>query len=402
MQIKVVLLSANYPDPINNWAPWNQEANIAISRIPGVSAEIVAPRPYSLPIRGLPGADFSRIPERMEGTEGTIHYPRFVYPVPKKWFYPLAGSSYSLSIGRYVLRNIQKPDLVHSHHIFPDGYGILNYCRKMNVPLVVDIHGDTFFSEWWTSSLKSRIQRVLDYSSKIVCISRHILDQTLEIGIPEGKLVYVPLGVDSSRFQTDIIDDEDIEPLRKQLEGKRGILFVGGLIQRKGPSYLIKAISLLERDLLANTKFVVVGDGPLLQELKEMAASLQVSDLVIFTGRISSNQLNWLYRYCDIFVLPSLSEGKPTVINEAMASGCAIIASDVSGIPEQVNDGVNGYLVQPGDSEKIAEYLRILLSDDAFLEKMKNESIRKIEDDGITWERYGERIGKIYSEIMEK
>lgn len=398
---RVLLLSANYPDPVNNWAPWNREANLAISRIPGVTAEVVAPRPYTIPIPGLPHAELARVPRRVEGREGTVHYPRFLYPVPKRWFYAFAGATYSLSIGRYLRRTLTRPDLVHSHHVYPDGYGVLDYCREMDVPMVVDIHGDGFFAEWERPSMHARFEPVLAYASKIVCISRHIRDQALGIGLPDEKLEYVPLGVDVERFQKTVEADAWTDEMRDRVGDRRGVLFVGGLLEQKGIHHLLQAISQLDQDLRSEHVFIIVGEGPYGGALVGLARSLGVSDAVIFPGRIDGDRLVWLYQYCDTFVLPSLSEGKPSVINEAMASGCAVIASEISGIPEQVDHGVNGYLVPPGDSGAIAGRLELLLSDRARLERMKDAGTKKIADDGITWQRYGERIGAIYADVLE-
>ena len=112
------------------------------------------------------------------------------------------------------------------------------------------------------------------------------------------------------------------------------------------------------------------------------------------------NLSEW-YRVADIFVLPSFSEGKPIAIYEAMASECAIIASNVNGIPEQVENGVNGFLIKPGNTEDIMKKMIYLLKNRDILGKMKRRSRELIFEHGYTWDSYVKRVTKIYEELTK-
>jgi teichuronic acid biosynthesis glycosyltransferase TuaC len=392
----VLLVSINYPDRYHAWAQWNRNANLAISKLPDIRTEIVVPRPISLPVKFLPYSEMCRLPAMQQCEEGLVHYPRFLYMVPKKLMYGVTGDLYGHSISRYVYRQIPKKDLVHCHHIFPDAYGMLSLCEKWKAPLVGDIHGDSFFTDLASDrGLGLRLSRTLRACSKIVCISHHIRELALEAGVDDKKLAYIPLGIDTGRFMPG-----DRERIRRELGIKehRVVLYVGQLLKKKGVYDLLEAISLLgDRE---DCKFVFVGSGPEAEGLRRSARRLGIEGKVIFTGQVLGDTLRKWYSLADIFVLPSWTEGRPTVINEAMASGCAIVATDVSGIPEQVKEGYNGLLVQMKDPAMLAEKLSGLLESSEQMASMGQNSRKRIVEEGWTWEGYAGRIDRLYASIL--
>ena len=399
---KILAASINYPDAFNLWGPWNKEANVAISKGKDITLEVLAPRPFTLPFRWFKYHYFSSIPLIEQGIEGRIHHPRFPYLLPKKIFYPLAGGFYSSFVGRYVQKNIPDIDLIHSHHAYPDGYGLIKVCQKLPCPLVIDIHGSGFFSDWLKQPLlQKKVWNCVNSSSKIICISKNILSDAIAEGIPEQKLTYIPLGIDVNRFEKSCISDFSPH-LNLEHENKLIVLSVGHLNTGKGITYLLQAISHLHRDLRKKCHFVIVGDGPEKANLINLAASLKISDSVTFTGRLVGDNLLGLYSDADIFILPSLSEGRPTVINEAMVSGCAIIASNINGIPEQVTDGYNGFLIDPASPVQLAEKISLLVKDKNLIDIMGKNSKRKIIDDGITWENYAKKVEKVYKNVIHE
>ena len=392
--IKTLFANMHYPDRYNLWAPYNRAANLSIAGTGAVDPEIVVPRPYALPFKFFPQHHMCSLPVKEQGVEGLIHYPRFLYLLPKRLFYGASFDFYRHSVGRYVDRNIGKKDVVHAHHVFLDGYGMIGTCKRWGVPLVVDVHADSIFTGMVHDRLIGRkMVETLNFSSKIVCISRNLYDMAKSFGLDESKLEYVPLGVDIEEFRPG-----DREELKKGfgLPGRIVILYVGQLIERKGVGYLIQALALVDRPLLRRCKVVIAGQGPEREKLERLSRELEVSEYVSFVGKVSQADLRRWYAAADIFVLPSLSEGRPTVINEAMASECAIVASDVSGIPEQVDDGCNGFLVPPADPAALAEKIRYLIENESETTVMGRNSRKKIVDEKLTWEGYADRIVKIY------
>jgi len=399
---KILAASINYPDSFNIWGPWNKEANVAISKGEDITLEVLAPRPFTLPFRWFKYYYFSLIPLIEQGIEGKIHHPRFPYLLPKKIFYPVSGSFYSSFIGRYVQKNIPDIDLIHSHHAYPDGYGLTKVCKEFNYPLVIDIHGQTFFSDWLKQPLlQKKVWNCVHNSSKIICISKKILSEAIVQGIPEQKLEYIPLGVNLKRFEKPVISDFSHLP-KNEYANKFIFLFVGHLTKRKGLKYLLQAVSRLQENVKNKCHFIIAGEGPEKVHLINEAGSLKIFNNFTFTGSLAENDLLRLYSAADVFVLPSLSEGRPTVINEAMASECAIIASNVDGIPEQVTDGYNGFLVDPQNSGQLASKIKQLAEDENLMRTMGKNSKRKIIYEGITWENYARKVVKVYKDSLNE
>ena len=399
---KILAASINYPDAFNLWGPWNKEANVAISKINDITLEVLAPRPFTLPFRWFKYHYFSSIPLIEQGIEGRIHHPRFPYLLPKKIFYPLEGGFYSSFVGGYVQKNIPDIDLIHSHHAYPDGYGLTKVCRELPCPLVIDIHGSGFFSDWLKQPLlQKKVWNCVNSSSKIICISKKIVNNAVAVGIPEQKLAYIPLGIDLKRFEKPGI--AAVSSQREDGFGNKFIfLSVGHLNKGKGITYLLHAVSSLDEDIRKKCHFIIVGDGPEKANLTHEAAALNISDSITFTGRLVGDNLVNVFREADIFIHPSLSEGRPTVINEAMASECAVIASNIDGIPEQVTDGYNGFLVDPGNPGQLADKIRQLVEDENLMRTMGKNSKRKISDDGITWENYARKVENVYTEVINE
>ena len=397
--IKVLFANTQYPDRYNLWAPWNRLANLAVSRTRAVDPEIVVPRAYALPIEGFPQHDTCSLPLKEDGAEGVVHYPRFLYLLPKRYFYAASFDLYRHFVGRYVSRNIGQKDVVHAHHVFLDGYGMIDTCQRWGAPLVVDVHGDSVFTQMIHDRLVGRKMReALHYSSKVICISRNLVSLAKNFGLDESKLEYVPLGIDISEHRPE--EKEQIKSERG-LSDKIVVLYVGQLIERKGLVYLLKALALLDRPLLDRCRAVIVGSGPERKKLEALSGKLGLEGHVSFAGKVSHQELLRWYAAADVFVLPSLSEGRPTVINEAMASECAIVASGISGIPEQVTDGYNGFLVPPRDPVALTKRLACLIENEGEIRKMGRNSRRKIIDEKLTWEGYADRIVKIYGQVAD-
>jgi len=260
-----------------------------------------------------------------------------------------------------ILRK-NKIDLVHAHYILPPGL-IAVICRAiLGVKTAVTIHGSDIFVLSRKKILKNVIKYVLGKSDHVFVVSDSIKDEVLKLGVDEiqNKLKVTYNAVDVQKFRPDqesnFKEEMNLDPL------KPVVLFVGNLVWQKGVEYLIRAKEFLNED----AEIVIVGDGPLFEEYKAIVEFENIEGIKFIGARIDIENI---MPSADIFVLPSLSEGRPSVILEAIASGKPVIATNVGGIPEIVNDEI-GILINPEDPIGLAEAINKLLEDKELREKM--------------------------------
>jgi glycosyltransferase involved in cell wall biosynthesis len=166
------------------------------------------------------------------------------------------------------------------------------------------------------------------------------------------KLIYVPLGIDPSKFAP-----KSSRPASKPAH----ILCVGRLASEKGQALLLEAFAILTADGMP-LHVRLVGDGPDRNWLERRAVELGIASTVEFTGWVDQDQLMDLYREADLFVLPSLAEGIPMVLMEAMAMQIPCVAPCITGIPELIEHGVDGMLFAVADVEDLTKNISILLN----------------------------------------
>ncbi len=185
----------------------------------------------------------------------------------------------------------------------------------------------------------------------VICESSYVRSSLQELTQMEFPSQISCMGVDANLF---------VPTPSPRRPSATKILFVGRLVEKKGVEYLIRAMPyLLAR--FPGLSLTIVGGGMLEQNLKNLAGRLSlIGKNVQFTGPQPHEKIVEMMRECDVFVVPSIvdskgeTEGMPTVLLEAMAAGKKVVASNVNGIPDVVTDGVNGWLVEPADSEQLA------------------------------------------------
>ena len=192
--------------------------------------------------------------------------------------------------------------------------------------------------------------RALKKADAVSVVASDFVAPLKERGVKD--VLFTPNGVNLEAF------NGSREAARQKLELGDGkvVLFVGSLIEVKGLTYLLEAM----RD--TDAQLVIVGDGNLRDALEKKARGARCD--VRFVGQVSHEDVSAWFAACDLFVLPSLSEGRPNVVIEALASGRACVATDIPGTRELIQDGVNGHLVQAADANALREKIELLLNDD--------------------------------------
>ncbi len=242
-------------------------------------------------------------------------------------------------------------DLVHAHGYFADIIG-LPAARLLRIPFISTCHG------WISNDIKLKAYDELDFfilhfADKIIAVSENIKKLLIEHGIKERKIEVI---YNATGFKI----DADVS--KKNRLAKRSSLninnnecvlgYVGRLSPEKGLAYLIEAISILLNSGIS-LKLLLIGDGSQRNELESIVKKKSLTSSVIFTG-FQNDIENWIPAM-DIFILPSLTEGSPISILEAMAYGIPVIASAVGGVSELIESWKDGILVMPCKPDEIAK-----------------------------------------------
>ncbi|HIJ08621.1 TPA: glycosyltransferase family 4 protein [Candidatus Bathyarchaeota archaeon] len=244
---------------------------------------------------------------------------------------------------------------------------------------------------WRLSRLEADSARNADL---VVTISRYSFRKLIQLyDVEKSRIRIVPNGVDTERF----VPDRGGVNLKHQIgvENRPVVLFVGRLIPRKGLMYLAEAARVVAREF-NEVAFLVVGSGPLKKRMLSYLKQVDLMDNFVFLGDVSEASLPSLYACSDIFVLPSIQEGQGIAFLEAQASGKPVVAFDVGGVGEALQDGKTGLLVKPG-SQNLAEALLKLLSDATLREKM-GLSGRDYVSNNLSWDVCAKRMIEVYRE----
>lgn len=246
-------------------------------------------------------------------------------------------------IGSYVREG--SIDIVHSHGYKANIYAVLSN-RKNKRPLVTTCHN------WIISNAKMGFYTYLDKIflkrfDTVVPVSKTVEGLLLDARVDSKKIRLIENGINISRF----LHERKAEGLRSLLgiDAKSKVIgTVGRLTEEKGHKFLLHSAKKV-LDSYENCFFIIVGDGRLRGALEEDALAAGIGERVIFTG--TRSDIPELLSIMDIFVLPSLTEGQPMALLEAMAAGKAIVASNVGDVKKMLKDGLLGIVTPPGDPE---------------------------------------------------
>ena len=153
------------------------------------------------------------------------------------------------------------------------------------------------------------------------------------------------------------------------------------------------------KNKMAGIKLILVGSGRDYQNLQHLVIKNGLEKEIKFTGNIINSKISEYMTASDIFVLPSISEGMPIVILEAMASGLPVVATRVGGIPEIIQEGENGYLVDAKNSEQIAAKISYLFSHGDAIKHISLQNIEKAKE--YSWNLVGGKLLRIYSDCVK-
>jgi len=259
-----------------------------------------------------------------------------------------------LSVRNFIKRN--NIDIVQTHGYKSNFYAVWATLFE-NVPLIATCHPWIKISR--RVKMYAKLDRVLLRKfDRIVAISEEVKQEILNAGIPDKKIATIDNGINVGRFEKQF----DQKKIRKQFDipmTSTVIGTVGRLSFEKGHNILLEAAEKIIKKYPA-TFFIIAGDGKLKDELKRKAKQLKIEKHLILPGLI--NDIPGLLSILDIFVLPSLTEGLPMALLEAMAAKKPVVAARVGSIPKLIVPDETGLLVEPGDVSSLAKSIIELLT----------------------------------------
>jgi glycosyltransferase involved in cell wall biosynthesis len=282
-----------------------------------------------------------------------------------------------LSGGRWVVTGAMelaraiagfKPDRVHAHFALAPAHWALAAAAWLKTPFSFTAHGHDIFT------YPPRDYPLLaQHAQQVITVSNYNRDYlSAQLGVPARKIAVVRCGIDTSRF---CCDEKPISPGRPVV-----ILCVARLHPIKGHAHVLKAAALLQRAQVP-LELWLAGDGPLAADLKRMAKSLGLGESVKFLGAQTAPQVLALYEQCHVHVLGSLSEGLPISVVEAMSCSRPVVATDVRGVGELVQDRVTGRLVAPEDPAALSAAVKWIVEHPSETRAMVQRGRRRVLDE---------------------
>ena len=298
--------------------------------------------------------------------------------------------TYFLKAAKYA----QKADIIHAQWSLSGLVGV--YLKKMfNKPLIVSTRGIAVQQASKSKWMKPILKNVLKNADYITPNNVHHKEIIQKLGIPKSKILPVPNGVNTKLYKP-----RNKATLRKSLhlpKDAKIILFVGWLIQRKGVSHLAEAFTHIQKQH-PDTLLVMIGHGSLRNKLK--AKLKDVKSNVRMIDATTPEKVAEYMSAADLFVLPSLAEGRPNVIYEAMLSELPIVATNIGGTNELINTK-NGILIPPKNAKAIEKAVCNLLDNEKKARTLAKRARADVLKQKVSWDDCAKNFINIYKKCAE-
>lgn len=282
----------------------------------------------------------------------------------------------------------RKPDLVHVHtahwfSFYRASFYIIFAAKVWRVPALLHVHGSSFDDFLRADSIVARLFQRITFAvcSEVIVLSEYWRNEVTE-HTSANHIIEVPNAVDPEKYTS--------SPGAKP----PSILFISHLTGRKGVEQFLEAVSLLA-DEFSDFEVHIAGDGPKRNLVEDYASRL---DNITYYGYVPEDKKRELLALGSIYVLPSQAEGLPIAILEAMASGNAIISTEVGGIPDVIKNE-NGRLIPPTDPVRLTEELSSLMSSPEETRSLGENNREKIEED-YNWQEVSQTMYNIYKTYL--
>lgn len=303
---------------------------------------------------------------------------------------PLKVLTFARSLA-VINKELDTHDLCHIHMALGTSYLrkylICRMAHKRKVPYVLHIHEGDFEEQLdrMTARNRDKVAWLFEHAARVVALSND-WEKVFSRLFPGANISVL----------------ENAVPIPKRVSDTKDVLkiyFLGLLCPKKGVDTLLRAMTAVV-DYLPNSHLYIAGGGDFIDKYRAMADDARIANHITFVGWANDEQKEKLAKECLMFVLPSRAEGLPMAMLEAMASGSAVIATRVGGIPDVIDDGVNGLLVDPDDEEGLASAIIRCVEDEGLALRLAAAG-RDTVVSRFSMKPYMKKLTEIYDDCLE-
>lgn len=309
---------------------------------------------------------------------------------------PLLIASEFLAASRIIKK--EHIDMIHAHWMLPQGFVAVCLKKLFSIPLLVTVHGSDLFP--LKNVFFKRLQSFVVGDSDFVTVNSIATKNELTSRFEKykEKIRVIPMGIDTNLFRKRNIQKP------KKYEKNKILLFVGRLSEQKGLQFLVYALA----DVIKaeqRTKLLVIGEGFYKNTVSRIVQEKNLGKYVEFLGPMTQSDLSKFYNYADVFVMPSLStktgtEALGLALLEAMASGCAVIATKVGGMPSIIKHNQNGLLVEQKSAADLSNAIIMLFKDKKKSRDLGNNAA-KFASQNYSWDKVSKEFMKVYKGLLQ-
>lgn len=354
-----------------------------------VSAFVVAPVPwfpFKSDIFGAYGRS-ARAGYQEERHGVKVFHPRYLV-IPK---IGMLLTPFFLFLSAFLcIRKLKKQgytfDLIDGHYLYPDGIVTHWLAKAFKVPYFVTARGSDVTQIGLMKTPARQIVKACTHSEKVITVSNNLKKDLVKMGVLEKHVETLRNGVDLALFQAGNREDA------RAALGLKGpvLLFAGWLIPRKRVDLVLEVTK-----RVPSLTTVIVGSGPLQDDLMQMVDDLGLSNRVLFLGQKRPDEMPALYNAADVLLLPSDREGWANVLLEAMACGTPVVSRDIGSAPDFITDSKVGQVVPSDRAEDLAEAVEICLKNSG-----DRNYVRKFAEN-FGWQETSHRQYQLFASAMQ-
>ena len=344
--MRILTFTSLFPNAVDpNFGIFIFQRTSHLAQREDMSVEVVAPVPYAPKfLKGTARGSAAAIPSTEVIGGLRIHHPR--YPLLPKVSMPLHALLMYAGCMHCVKSLHQQYcfDCMDAHYVYPDGLAAVLMGGSLGIPVVVTARGSDIHTFRGFATVRPQIRWTLRHAASVVAVSDSLATIMRDLEPALQDVQVIGNGVDSRRFYR-----EDRLPARAKLglnPQDRIVVSVAALKPVKGPDLLVRAVALLKKRV-ADCRVLLVGAGPELEALQQLAKQLDCADICQFVGPVPNEQLKTYFNAADAICLASREEGWPNVILESLACGTPVVATGVGATPQLLANPELGIIVDP-------------------------------------------------------